>query len=167
MGTISGHIWMVAWPTDYNVSRIGACGVHELAHNIRTPNVQGQFDLEEWVIHEGLAEMFTVEVCGPDSTGAWYVPVTGKVLDAAWEKVTKAFGTGRSFPDWTPYVLGDEVARRMGLRPVGVPHMGGYAVGRAIIERYLAATGLKAAQAIVRPTDEILAGAGLQPKETT
>ncbi len=158
MGSIPGSIWMVAWPTDYNASRIGACGVHELAHNIRTPNVAGPFDLEEWVIHEGLAEVFTVEVCGPDSTGAWYAPVTGKALDATWEKVTKAFGSGRSFPDWTPYVLGDEVAGRMGLRPVGVPHMGGYAVGRAIVERYLAATGLKAAQAIVRPTGEILLG---------
>jgi uncharacterized protein YjaZ len=117
------------------------------------------------VVHEGLAEVFTVEVCGPDSTGAWYAEVTGKVLDAAWEKVTGAFGTGRSFSDWTPYVLGDEVAGRMGLRPVGVPHMGGYAVGRAIIERYLAATGLKAAQAIVRPKSEILAAAGLMPKD--
>jgi uncharacterized protein YjaZ len=164
MGSIPGRIWMVAWPTDYNVSRIGACGVHELAHNIRTPNVGGHFDLEQWVIHEGLAEVFTVEVCGPDSTGAWYAPVTGKLLDATWQKVTEAFGTGHSFPDWTPYVLGDEVAARMGLRTVGVPHMGGYAVGRAIVERYLAATGLKAAQAIVRPTAEILAGAGLAPK---
>src|ERR1700674_557201 len=164
MGSIPGSIWMVAWPTDYNVSRIGACGVHELAHNLRTPNVEGRFDLEEWVIHEGLAEVFTVEVCGPDSTGAWYAPVVGKASDARYEKVTAAFGTGGSFPDWTPYVLGDEVAGRMGLRPVGVPHMGGYAVGRAIVERYLAATGLKAAQAIVRPTAEILAGAGLAPK---
>jgi uncharacterized protein YjaZ len=43
--------------------------------------------------------------------------------------------------------------------------MGGYAVGRAIVERYLLATGLKAAQAIVRPTREILAGAGLPPSE--
>jgi len=43
--------------------------------------------------------------------------------------------------------------------------MGGYAVGRAIIERYLAATGLKAAQAIVRPKSEILAAAGLMPKD--
>jgi uncharacterized protein YjaZ len=165
MGSIPGSIWMVAWPTDYNVSRIGACGVHELAHNLRTPNVVGHFDLAEWVVHEGLAEVFTVEVCGPDSTGAWYAPVTGKVLDAAWQKVTGAFGTGRSFPDWTPYVLGDEVAGRMGLRPVGVPHMGGYAVGRAIVERYLAATGLRAAQVIVRPTKEILSGVGLAPKE--
>jgi len=90
---------------------------------------------------------------------------TGKLLESTWRKVTEAFGTGHSFPDWTPYVLGDEVAGRMGLRPVGVPHMGGYAVGRAIVERYLAATGLKAAQAIVRPTAEILAGAGLAPQE--
>ena len=164
MGSIPGSIWMVAWPTDYNVSRIGACGVHELAHNIRTPNVAGHFDLAEWVIHEGLAEVFTVEVCGADSTGAWYAQVTGKLLDTAWDKVTSAFGSGHSFPDWTPYVLGDEVAGRMGLRPVGVPHMGGYAVGRAIVERYLTATGLKAAQAIVRPTAEILAGVGLAPK---
>jgi uncharacterized protein YjaZ len=164
MGSVPGRIWMVAWPTDYNISRIGACGVHELAHNIRTPNIEGRFDLAEWVIHEGLAEVFTVEVCGPDSTGAWYAPVTGAVLASTWQKVTGAFGTGKSFPDWTPYVLGDEVAGRMGLHPAGVPHMGGYAVGRAIVEKYLATTGLRAAQAIVRPTAEILAGAGLAPK---
>jgi uncharacterized protein YjaZ len=166
MGANPGEIWMVAWPTDYNVTRIGACGVHELAHNFRTPNVDGQFNLAEWVVQEGLAELFTVDVCGPDSTGGWYAGVTGSVLDATWSKVTSAFGTGNSFRDWTPYVLGDEVGSRMGLRPVGVPHMGGYAVGRVIIERYLAATGLKAAQAIVRPTSEILSGAGLAPRRT-
>ena len=161
MGSNPGHIWMVAWPTDYNVTRIGACGVHELAHNFRTPNVDGLFNLAEWVVQEGLAEVFTVEVCGPDSTGGWYAAVTGAALETAWSKVTGAFGTGGSFRNWTPYVLGDDVSTRMGLRPAGIPRMGGYAVGRRIIERYLAATGLRAAQAIVRPTSEILAGAGL------
>jgi uncharacterized protein YjaZ len=39
--------------------------------------------------------------------------------------------------------------------------MAGYAVGRLIVERYLASTGLRAAQAIVRPTAEILNGAGI------
>src|SRR6266566_6399039 len=165
MGAMPGTIWMVVWPTDYNITRIGACGVHELAHNLRTPNVEGHFDLAEWVIQEGLAEVFTVEVCGADSTGRWYSSVKDKVLEATWQKVTAAFGTGHSFPDWTPYVLGDEVAGRMGLRPAGVPHMGGYAVGRAIVERYLAATGLKAAQAIVRPKSEILKAAGITLKD--
>jgi len=161
MGATPGSIWMVAWPTDYNVTRIGACGVHELAHNLRTPNVETQFNLAEWVVQEGLAEVFTVEVCGADSTGAWYAGVTGAALDAAFDKVTGAFGTGSSFADWTGYVLGDEVAGRMGRRPMGIPHMGGYAVGRRIVERYLDKTGLKAAQAIVRPTVEILTGAGI------
>jgi uncharacterized protein YjaZ len=161
MGATPGTIWLVAWPTDYNVTRIGACGVHELAHNLRTPNVDAQFNLAEWVVHEGLAEVFTVEVCGANSTGAWYAGVTGASLDAAFAKVTAAFGTGSSFADWTGYVLGDEIAGRMGRRPVGIPHMGGYAVGRRIVERYLEKTGLKAAQAIVRPTVEILAGAGI------
>jgi uncharacterized protein YjaZ len=166
MGSNPGQIWMVAWPTDYNVTRIGACGVHELAHNFRTPNVDGLFNLAEWVVQEGLAEVFTVEVCGPESTGGWYAGVTGAALETAWAKVTGAFGTGGSFQDWTPYVLGDDVTARMGLRPAGIPHMGGYAVGRRIIERYLAATGLRAAQAIVRPTSEILAGAGLAARHS-
>jgi uncharacterized protein YjaZ len=61
-------------------------------------------------------------------------------------------------------VLGDDVAVRTGGKPAGVPHMGGYAVGRLIVERYLAKNGLKSAQAIVRPTNEILAGAGVTPK---
>jgi uncharacterized protein YjaZ len=39
--------------------------------------------------------------------------------------------------------------------------MGGYAVGRRIVERYLSNTGLKAAQAIVRPAAEILTVAGI------
>src|SRR6202521_1965510 len=161
MGPRPGSITLVTWPTDYNVTRIGACGVHELAHNLRTPNVETGFNLAEWVIHEGLAEMFTVEVCGPDSTGAWYAGVTGSALDDAFSKVTGAFGTGSSFPEWTSYVLGDVVAERMGRRPVGVPHMGGYAVGRRIVERYLAKTGLKAAQAIVRPAGGHPGGGGL------
>jgi uncharacterized protein YjaZ len=166
MGSTPGTIWLVAWPTDYNESRIGACAVHELAHNIRTPNVDGPFNLAEWVIHEGLAEVFTVEVCGADSTGAWYKEVTGKTFDETWDKVISAFGTGTTFREWSPYVLGDEVARRLGMEPVGVPHMGGYAVGRRIIEKYLAATGLKAAQAMVRPVDELLEGAGVRPPAT-
>lgn len=161
MGAVPGTIWLVAWPTDYNITRIGACGVHELAHNLRTPNIETGFNLAEWVVHEGLAEAFTVEVCGPDSTGAWYADVTGDVLDDAYDKVTSAFDTGNGFADWTPYVLGDIVAERVGGRPAGIPHMGGYAVGRRIVERYLRATGLVAAQAMVRPSSEILAGAGV------
>jgi uncharacterized protein YjaZ len=117
-------------------------------------------------VHEGLAEVFTFEVCGPDSTGGWYKDVTGKVFDETWDKVIRAFGTGSTFRDWSPYVLGDEVARRMGVEPVGIPHMGGYAVGRRIVERYLAATGLEAAQAIVRPVHELLEGAGVTPPAT-
>jgi len=163
MGAQPGTIWLVAWPTDYNETRIGACAVHELAHNVRTPNVTEPFNLAEWVVHEGLAEVFTVEVCGPESTGGWYADMTGEKLDAAWEKVVGALGTGSSFRDWSPYVLGDEVAKRVGNQPVGVPHMGGYAVGRKIVEKYLASVSLKAAQAMVRPAAEILEGAGITP----
>ena len=81
MGATPGTIWLVAWPTEYNLTRIGACGVHEMVHNLRTPNIDARFNLVEWVLHEGLAEVFTTEVCGPDSTGAWYADVAGPALD--------------------------------------------------------------------------------------
>ena len=47
MGAVPGTIWLVAWPTDYNITRIGACAVHELAHNLRTPNIETGFNLAE------------------------------------------------------------------------------------------------------------------------
>jgi uncharacterized protein YjaZ len=160
IGAAPGSIWLCAWPTDYNLSRIGACAVHELAHNLRTTNVDG-FGLAEWILQEGLAEALTLEVCGPDSTGAWYADVFGEQFDRVWQRVTGAFGSGTSLGDWAPYVLGDETAARFGREPAGVPHMGGYAVGRRIVERYLDATGLAAAEALVRPAEEILEVAGL------
>jgi uncharacterized protein YjaZ len=160
MGSIPGSIWLCAWPTEFNVTRIGACAVHELAHNLRTPNIR-DFDLAEWIVQEGLAELFAVEVCGPDSTGAWYAGVTGEQFDRTWETVTGAFGTGSSFADWSPYVLGDPTSEQLGRAPVGVPHMGGYAVGRRIVERYLAATGRTAAEAIATPAADILEAAGV------
>jgi uncharacterized protein YjaZ len=160
MGAVPGTIWLCAWPTGFNVTRIGACAVHELAHNLRTPNVRG-FDLAEWIVHEGLAELFAVEVCGPDSTGAWYAGVRGELFDRTWETVTGAFGTGSTLADWSPYVLGDPTSEQMGRPPVGVPHMGGYAVGRRIVERYLAATGRTAAEAIATPAADILEAAGV------
>jgi uncharacterized protein YjaZ len=160
MGAVPGTVWLVCWPTGFNLTRIGACGVHELVHNIRASNVEG-FTLAEWIVQEGVAEELTAEVCGPDSTGAWYAGVTGDVLEETWRKVVGAFGAGGSCPEWTAYVLGDLTAARSRREPKGIPHMGGYAVGRRIVSRYLAASGLSAAQAVVRPTAEILAGAGL------
>src|SRR5260370_10382717 len=94
---------------------------------------------------------------------AGYNPETGMDLDNALDNVIRAFGTGSTFRDWSPYVLGDEVARRIGAEPVGIPHMGGYAVGRRIVERYLAATGLEAAHAIVPPVHELLEAVAVTP----
>jgi uncharacterized protein YjaZ len=161
MGAVPGSIWLCVWPTEFNLSRIGACAVHELAHNLRTPNVTS-FDLAEWIVQEGLAEAFALEVCGSGSTGAWYAGVTGERFERVWELVTGAFGSGTSFADWTPYVMGDLIAARFGRAPAGVPHMGGYAVGRRIVERYLAATGESAAVAIATPTATILEIAGVR-----
>ena len=134
MGSTPGSIWMVAWPTDYNLTRIGACGVHELAHNLRTPNVDTGFDLAEWVIHEGLAEVFTVEICGPDSTGAWYSAVTGPQLDATSKRSQRPSAPASTFQRLDPIrprrrgrgADGDAPGRRAAHGRIrrGAPHRG-------------------------------------------
>jgi len=159
MGSMPGRIWLVQWPTDYNLTRIGAAAVHEFAHNLRYSNLGWTGSVGEWVIAEGLAEAFAVEVCGPESTGGWYAGLPQAVVDEAEQKVLSSLETRQNA---TAYVLGDATAVKMRGTAIGIPHMGGYAVGRRIVERYLEATGKTAAAATADAHEEILAPSGRQ-----
>ena len=156
MGSMPGRIWLVQWPTDYNLSRIGACAVHEFSHNLRYSTLGWTGTVGEWVIAEGLAEALAVQVCGPDSTGAWYAGLSPEAVDTAEQKVLAALDSAEN-P--TAYVLGDATALKMGGSEIGMPHMGGYAVGRRLVERYLEATGKTAAAATADPHQAIIAAA--------
>jgi uncharacterized protein YjaZ len=153
MGSMPGRIWLVQWPTDYNLPRIGACAVHEFSHNLRYSNLGWTGGVGEWVIAEGIAEAFAAEVCGPDSTSGWYQQLSKETVDAAEQKVLAAFDSAENS---SAYVLGDATAAKMGGTAIGMPHMGGYAVGRRMVDRYLQATGKSAAATTIAPHQDIL-----------
>ncbi len=161
MGSTPGQIWMVAWPTEYNLGRIGACATHEFSHQVRFANVPWRGIVGDWVVAEGLAEEFTLETCGAGSTGGWYADVTGAALDRATDLVMGALEV-EGFARAGTYVLGDETAKSMGGDPVGMPHMGGYAVGLRIVRQYLAASGASIGEAMLLPAATILSAAAPQ-----
>ncbi|TQS26712.1 DUF2268 domain-containing protein [Microbispora sp. KK1-11] len=158
-----GLVYLLVWPTEENVGRLGHCAVHELNHNVRYSNVVWDpaiVTLGEQVVSEGLAEAFVRELHGPEGLGPWSASLDGPALDTAYATITGALDlTGMH--NFAAYVHGDATAELMGQPPVGLPDHAGYPVGLRIVDAHLAASGLTAAESTTLPGEEILANAGL------
>lgn len=154
-------IWMCCWPTPDNIGEVGPAAAHELNHMLRALNLPPSrpFSLADWVVSEGLAEAFVVEVFGQEAVFLDYPLPDDPGFKAVWDLVVNAFDISGDFKKMTAYVLGDPTARRHDSPVMGAPHMAGYGVGKVIVERYLAESGLTATEATCVPTAEILAAA--------
>ncbi|TYB70971.1 peptidase [Nonomuraea sp. PA05] len=165
MGGGSEWLYLLAWPSDEVIGRIGALAVHEFHHLVRFTNVVWDpvaVTVGEHVLAEGLAEAFVRELLGPEAMGPWSSMVTGEDYERAYELITADFELAGM--QHTPaYVLGDSATRNFGGEPRGIPDMAGYAVGLNLVDRVLAATGLTAAEATVLPAAELLRRAGVRP----
>ncbi|MEV7808122.1 DUF2268 domain-containing putative Zn-dependent protease [Microbispora sp. NPDC088329] len=157
-----GLVYLLVWPTEDNVGRLGHCAVHELNHNIRYSNVvwdPATVTLGEQVVSEGLAEAFARELYGPEGLGPWSTSLNGSAFDVAYATITGALNlTGMH--NFAAYVHGDATAESMGQQPVGLPDHAGYPVGLRIVDAHLAASGLTAAESTTLSLEEILANAG-------
>ncbi|MFT2748821.1 DUF2268 domain-containing protein [Clavibacter sp. Sh2036] len=158
-GGISGYISVTLWPTPRVLDRLEAIAVHELHHNVRYSPGGVVWDpatvtVGEHVVAEGLADAFAAELHG-DAGWTHFVADATRDDDAVLAKVVAALDrTGmHDFPAW---VLGDATAERLGIASVGLPTGAGYAVGRRIVEGYLAETGTTAARSVRTPAAEIL-----------
>ncbi|UBU17805.1 DUF2268 domain-containing protein [Nonomuraea gerenzanensis] len=165
MGGGSEWLYLLAWPSDEVIGRIGALAVHEFHHLVRFTNVVWDpvaVTVGEHVVAEGLAEAFVRELLGPEAMGPWSSMVTGADYERAYELIMADFELAgmRHTP---AYVLGDTATRNFGGEPRGIPDMAGYAVGLNLVDRALAATGLSAAEATVLPAAELLRRGGVRP----
>lgn len=153
-------IWMCCWPTPDNLGEVGPAAAHELNHMLRFRNLppSASFSLADWVVSEGLAEAFVVEVFGEDAVFLDYPSPADPEFESVWDLVVNAFDLAGDFKKMTAYVLGDPTARRHNSPVVGAPHMAGYGVGKLIVDRFLAKSGLSATEASRVPTSQILAG---------
>ncbi|GAA4916599.1 uncharacterized protein YjaZ [Nonomuraea thailandensis] len=165
MGGGSEWLYLLAWPSEEVIGRIGALAVHEFHHLVRFANVVWDpvaVTVGEHVVAEGLAEAFVRELLGPEAMGPWSSMVTGPEYERAHELIMADFDLAGM--QHTPaYVLGDSATRNFGGEPRGIPDMAGYAVGLNLVDRALAATGLSAAEATVLPAAELMRRGGVRP----
>ncbi|MFC4116048.1 DUF2268 domain-containing protein [Nonomuraea zeae] len=168
MGGSPGWLYLLAWPSDEVIGRIGHLAVHEFHHNVRFTNVEWnpeKVTVGEHVLAEGLAEAFVRELSGPEAMGPWSSMVTGEAYELARERIMADFELEGMWN--TPaYVLGDSVVRKFGQEPRGIPDMAGYAVGLRLVDEVLSATGLSAAEATLLPAAELMRRAAAQRGET-
>ncbi|HLQ81399.1 MAG TPA: DUF2268 domain-containing putative Zn-dependent protease [Brachybacterium sp.] len=159
-GSMSGYIQLTMWPAEENLVRLEAAAAHELNHNLRYAPGGVVWDparvvVGEHVVSEGLADAFARQLYGDD---LGHTPIGRPHLDddAVLEKVLTGLDVG-GMENFAAWVLGDEIAQRFGGSPVGVPTGAGYAVGSRLVDAYLDATGLTAADALHVPSAEIRA----------
>ncbi|UWF78756.1 DUF2268 domain-containing protein [Microbacterium neungamense] len=150
---------LTLWPTDENLARLEASAVHELHHNLRFAPGGAVWNpatvaVGDHVVSEGLADAFARQLYGDD---LGYTPIARAHLhdDAVFDKVVSGLDV-QGMQNFAAWVLGDATARRFGGQPVGVPTGGGYAVGNRLADRYLAATGRTAAEALHAPAHEVI-----------
>lgn len=159
-GGISGFILITLWPFPENVARLEATVVHELAHNLRYGPGGVVWDpatvtVGEHVVAEGLADAFARQLVG-DELGYTRIGVPHLHDDDVFAKVVSGLGV-TGMQNFTAWVHGDAHAARYGATPVGLPTGAGYAVGNRLVDAYLAATGLTAAQAVRVDSADVIA----------
>lgn len=153
-----GTIMMLALPSDYNLPRLAAMAAHEAHHNVRLshePWDPATITVGQYVVMEGLAEAFSVELFDEDALGPWTMMHDEETLRthrATFRDVLDQAGDPRG------YMFGDWAAADFHYEPKGLPDYIGYGMGYRIVKSYLEAAGVTATEATYTPWREIADG---------
>lgn len=148
-GGIPGYILLIVVPNEFNRTRLKSALAHEFNHNIRftyEPFNHGGVSVEEYLVIEGLAEVFAETLYGIEHRGPWVQEYDQEELDYTIE-VMKDGRDARGFDQVSAYMYGDEVARDQGYQPVGLSRNAGYTIGYHLVKGYLKNTGKTIAEA--------------------
>lgn len=160
-GGHSGHAIVHANVSERNVQRIPAALAHEYHHNIRLrfEPWSKETTVGQYMLIEGLAEAFAVELCGEDFAGPWVTRQTAEEREHA----RQVLGGSLEVTGWNEirsFIFGDWVARTCGQPERGLVRSAGYAVGYDCVRAYCAKTGCSVAEATYVPWREIAERSG-------
>lgn len=142
-GGIPGYMLLLVFPTAFNKTRLKSALAHEFNHNIRftyEPFNHGDVSVEDYLVIEGLAEVFAEQLYGIEQRGPWVQDYDEEEMAYTIE-VIKDGREARGFDQVAAYMYGDEVAREQGYSPVGLSRNAGYTIGYHIVKEYLKNTG--------------------------
>lgn len=157
-GGIPGYILLIVVPNEFNRTRLRSALAHEFNHNIRftyEPFNHGDVSVEDYLVIEGLAEVFAEELYGIEQRGPWVQDYDDEELEYTIA-VMKDGREARGFDQVSAYMYGDEVAREQGYQPVGLSRNAGYTIGYHLVKDYLKNTGTTIAEATLTPSETII-----------
>lgn len=157
-GGIPGYIMLIVVPNDFNSPRLKSALAHELNHNVRftyEPFNYGDVSVEDYLVIEGLAEVFAESLYGALYRGPWVQDYDDEEMAYTIE-IMKDGRSARGFDQVSAYMYGDEVAKAQGFQPVGLAKNAGYTIGYYLVKAYLQQTGETIEQATLTPTAHII-----------
>ncbi|GCF92542.1 hypothetical protein NRIC_04330 [Enterococcus florum] len=155
---IPGYIVLLVVPNAFNQTRLESALAHEFNHNVRfsyQPFHHGDITVEEYLVIEGLAEVFAEELFGIEKRGPWVQDYDQEEMAYTIE-VMKDGRSAKGFDQVSAYMYGDEVAREQGYHPVGLSRNAGYTIGYHLVKAYLRNTGHTIEQATLTPSEVIV-----------
>lgn len=161
-GGMPGLVLILAWPTDDNLAKLPAAGAHELHHNIRfsfEPFHPVETTVGQYIVAEGLAEAFAVEICGTDKLGPWASALSADQIAAVRPRFQKALEV-KGLSHIRGYIFGDWAAEKSGYEPVGLPDFAGYVIGYEVARAYMERSGKSAAETTYIPWRAIVEESG-------
>lgn len=157
-GGIPGYILLIVVPNEFNKVRLKSALAHEFNHNIRFTYEafnHGNVSVEDYLVIEGLAEVFAEELYGSQYRGPWVQDYDEEEMAYTIE-VMKDGRHVKGFEQVAAYMYGDEVAKLQGFPPVGVSRNAGYTIGYHLVKEYLKNTNTSIAEATITPTNTII-----------
>ena len=162
-GGIPGYVMACIYPNRSNVTRFPALIAHEFHHNLRFSYFEwnhGNVTLGEYLVIEGLAEAFAVELFGEDNLGPWVTGIDEEELAYSLYVMGDALET-KGFAEVASYMFGDDYARKEGYHPVGLSPNAGYAVGYHVVREFMKETHVSIAEATLLDAKEIIERSGV------
>jgi uncharacterized protein YjaZ len=153
-----GMALVMGWPNAIGTPRLPVASAHELNHIVR-------FQFEPWTMNttlgqymvaEGLAESFGVEVAGDKAlVGPYSTALAPAQIEELKPRFQAALETA-GFDEMRSYIFGDWAAEQFHYSKLGIPDYAGYTIGYEVVQEFLERTGMSAAAATYLPWREIV-----------
>lgn len=157
-----GMALVMGWPNAVGTPRLPVASAHELNHIIRFQHEPWSMNttLGQYMVAEGLAESFGVEVAGDKAlVGPYSTALTPAQIDELKPRFRAALDT-TGFDVMRSYIFGDWAAEQFHYPKLGIPDYAGYTIGYEVVQAFLARAGVSAADATYLPWQEIVEGSG-------
>lgn len=157
-----GMALVMGWPNPVGLPRLPVASAHELNHIVRFRYEPwtAQTTVGQYMIAEGLAEAFGVEVVGdPSLVGPYSSALSPEQLGAVKPRFKESLEVS-GFDQIRGYIFGDWGAEQFGYTKQGLPDYAGYTVGYQVVQAFKANTGKTAAEATYLPWRQIVEESG-------